>query len=287
MRRGRALAVAAVCLLLVPVPAWAIMTVFDPQSFSRLGEQLTKLQKQVEALQKQTGFLGDIARKAQDQIDAIGRVGQVALPVADMTTLARQVRRDAQCLLPDLKRLMPSIEGRELAWTGLCARRGLYEKHLWFDPEDPETWDPGGSSPGDDADGGAFGGASGPASIDRRAPAGAMAWQHAQDKARARVMARRRALVREAFAGGLARGDAAAAERAETEQRAADEAEEQAAAASDVKGQLAAANKLLALLVRQRIQANQQLAQLIRIQSAMLMEFEPADNRAPKEEGEE
>ena len=75
MRRGRALAVAAV-LLLVPVPAWAIMTVFDPQAFSRLGEQLTKLQQQVEALEKQTGFLGDIARKAQDQIDAIGRVGQ-------------------------------------------------------------------------------------------------------------------------------------------------------------------------------------------------------------------
>ena len=181
-----------------------------------------------------------------------------------MTTLARQVRRDARCLLPDLKRLMPSIEGRELAWTGLCARRGLYEKQLWFDPEDPESWDMGGGADGGTS-GGAGGGKSGPASIDRRTAAGAMAWQHAQDKARARVMAKRRALVREAIAGGLARGDAAAAERAETEQRAADEAEEQAKSAADVKGQLAAANTLLALLVRQRIQANQQLAQLIRI----------------------
>ena len=148
-------------LICSPVAAFATYPVFDATSFSKLIEQFNSLQKQLDQLMEQTEILGKISKAAQDQINAIGKVGKITMPIANLAKLGLAVSKDARCLLPDLSGLMPGINLDELDWQSICARRRFYQDTLWFDPNDPDSWTFNeGTGPEDWAnpDGGSWGG---------------------------------------------------------------------------------------------------------------------------------
>ncbi|MBL4614292.1 MAG: hypothetical protein JKY27_05400 [Magnetovibrio sp.] len=128
MRKLRFIVLSFICLAGLPVNAWATMAVIDTSAIAKLTDQLSKMQKQIEAL---TG----ISKKIQDQIDAVGKFGKITLPFINATKIASQIRQDVQCLKPDLSKIMPSVEFEDMDWNSVCQAGSAYRKTLWLDPE--------------------------------------------------------------------------------------------------------------------------------------------------------
>ena len=270
--------VVAVTLIFVPSVALATYPVFDATSFAKLTEQFNSLQKQLDQLMEQTEILGKLSRTAQDQVNAIGKMGRVTMPIVNLARLAQQISKDARCLLPDLSGLMPGLSLDELDWESICARRAFYREALWFDPNDPDSWTfDEGNGPEDWSvpDGGSWSG-SGPADWKNpdASPEANRAYIRARDTAREQVIQRQNAVVFEAINTGLAQSDQVIAQ-VEDNQKTADELEAQAEAAEDVNERIATMNKILLHQSRQQTAIQQQNAQLLRIQAAMLMKFMP------------
>lgn len=278
-RRVRILALAG-AFSLVAVPALATYPVFDSTSFGKLIEQVNALQKQFEELVKQTEFLGEISKTAQDQINAIGKLGNVTLPLVNMAKLGQQISKDATCLLPDFSKLMPGINLDDLDWQSICARRVFYDTTLWFDPNDPDSWtfgEGGGPEDWSNPDGGVWGTGNGSGD-----------WKNPDDPAEQRLYfaaraaalqatkERRSKLAQEAIATGLSQSDRMAGEQTELNQKLLEELEAEADAALDLKELLRALIGLVQHQSQMEVQTQQQMAQLIRIQSSMLLEFRPA-----------
>lgn len=271
-------AIVAGVMILTPTVALATYPVFDATSFAKLTEQFNSLQKQLDQLMEQTEILGKLSRTAQEQVNAIGKMGRVTLPIVNLARLAQQITKDARCLLPDLSGLMPSLSLDELDWESICARRAFYREALWFDPNDPDSWTfEEGNGPEDWSvpDGGSWGG-SGPADWKNpdASPEANWAYMRAHDLAREQVIQRQNAVVFEAINTGLAQSDQVIAQ-VEDNQKTADELEAQAEAAEDVNERIATMNKILLHQSRQQTAIQQQNAQLLRIQAAMLMKFMP------------
>src|SRR3546814_18605273 len=49
--------------------------------------------------------------------------------------LASRLRQDAQCLAPDLQKLMPDVEYDDATWGSICSAGDAYRKTLWIDPD--------------------------------------------------------------------------------------------------------------------------------------------------------
>lgn len=104
---------------------------------AKLTEQLTEMAKQLDEFKK-------ITTATQENIDAIGKVGQITLPTLNVSKLASQIRQDVQCAIPDLSKLMPNVEFDELDWNSVCEASSAYKKTLWLDPDKIkklETWE--------------------------------------------------------------------------------------------------------------------------------------------------
>ncbi|AUG51509.1 hypothetical protein [Thalassospira marina] len=286
----RILAVAGL-LTLTSLPASATYPVFDATSFAKITEQFNKLQQQFDELMKQTDILGKISKTAQDQINAIGKLGQVAVPVLNLAKLGQQINRDISCLLPDFSKLMPGVNLDDVDWKSICARRFFYNSTLWFDPRDPDSWKFGEEGSPDDwamPEGGSWGGEGNePNWKNPDSPAEQRLYFAARSAARKATEERRAQMAREAINTGLAQADRTSTELAEINQDIIEELESQSDQAIDVKTLLATLLKASLHQSRIQVQQQQQMAQLIRIQSNMLLQFRPAGDGGEQEGGDE
>lgn len=256
--------------LVVAVPSigYAAMAVVDTGAIAQLAQQMNKLQEQVDQLRQQTEWLDTLSTQVQDQINAIGEMGQLTLPTLNLQKLTGQVMRDAQCLKPDFEKLMPGLSADALDFDSICGGSHAYEKALWFDPNDPESW-------------------ALPDGMEWNASANADEKWRMRGRARQIVEARRRAVAKDAASKGLAQADLASGETAETNQKATEELEAATLAATTQQDRLAVIAQGQVLSNRQLVQQNQLLAQLLKVQSAMLMEMStPAGERIEEEGGE-
>jgi hypothetical protein len=294
----RIMAVAGL-LTVASLPASATYPVFDATSFVKITEQFNKLQQQFDELMKQTEILGKISKTAQDQINAIGKLGQVAVPILNLAKLGQQINRDISCLLPDFSKLMPGINLDDVDWKSICARRFFYNSTLWFDPKDPESWKFGEEGSPDDwamPEGGSWGGGSGsgpggdgdaPNWKNPDSPAEQRLYFAARAAARKATEERRAKMAREAVNTGLAQADRTSTELAEINQDIIEELESQGEQASDLKTFIATLLKATLHQSRLQVQQQQQMAQLIRIQSNMLLQFRPTSDGGEQEGGDE
>ncbi|WP_142850713.1 hypothetical protein [Telmatospirillum sp. J64-1] len=251
-KRRRLAALVALGILGMPAAGYAAMAVVDASAIAKLTDQLNRMQQQIEYLRSQTEWLTKMSGQMQDTVDAIGAIGRISLPSLNLDRLTGQVMRDIQCLTPDLSKMMPNLSLDDIRFSSICGGRSVYQQALWLDPE-TVRWNDG------------DGWSSGPQSNAAR-------WE-AQASARKEIEARREALVKDIASTGLAMADMAATENAENNAKAADELEEAVNSAQTQQARLAAIGKGQVLASRQLNQQNQLLAQLVKIQSAMLMQM--------------
>jgi hypothetical protein len=252
-----------VLLLIAPPTAYAAMAVIDKAALAKLTEQLNTAKQEIEKLTEQLDFLKSINGTLQEQIDAIGRMGQIKLPMPNLGNLSGQVMQDAQCLKPNLEGLMPNLDFENLDFGSICAGRDSYKEALFVHPS-AEGWT------SSDGSGGYTSGAT---------------WE-AQRRAREEVEKRRAALTQDVVTTGLAQADKAATETAEINQRATEDLEAAADAAETENERLAVIAQGHVLTNRQMVQQNQLMAQLVKIQSTMLLHMSvPVKNRPPEVDG--
>ena len=262
MRMRESVRLAAVVTVLVfgkPIMAHAALAVIDSAAVAKLAEQVSSLQKQFSELQKHTQWLTEMSGTLQEQLNAIGALGQINIPSLNLGNVANKIRRDLQCLKPDFAKLFPSISQDEMEFGSICDGRDVYGKALWLDPEKVFAEE----------------------KLEAATPE--ERWRHMND-ATAVVSERRQALVKEVSAGGLAAADLAATDAAEAAEKAASDLEAQAKAAQTQQDRLAVIAQGIVLSNKQQVQQNQLLAQLLKVQSSMLMMMStPANDRLKKE----
>ncbi|GAB6053085.1 hypothetical protein JCM17960_34990 [Magnetospira thiophila] len=224
-------------LLAVASPARAEYPVIDTTAIGKLTDQLSKMQQQIDKLT-------ELSKKAQEQLNALGKMGQITLPLINLAKVGRDLRQDAQCLVPDLSKLMPSVEFEDMDFTSICEAGDAYRQTLWIDPKTIT----------------------------------AKPWED-QEKARKAVEVRRDNMIVDAASKGLGQGDVAA-QGAEALNKAAGELETAADAAKDQNDRLAVIAKGQVLMARAMAQQTQILAQLLKVQSAYVMKAGvPLDSR--------
>lgn len=218
--------------------------VIDQTAIAKLIEQLNKLQEQIDQLT-------DIADKAQAQIDAIGRMGRITIPMVNLAKIGRNLNRDMDCLLPDLSKLMPEVEFEDLDWNSICEAGDAYRQSLWIDPEEIRD----------------------------------LPWDE-QERTRKEIGQRRENLIADATAKGLGQGDIGNKGAADLND-AADQLEAAVDAAQNENTRMAAIAKGQVLIARGLAQQNQILAQLLKVHSAYVLKAGlPPDSVLAGEEDE-
>jgi len=207
----------------------ATQLVLDKAAIGKLVDQLTAMQEQFEQMV-------EINTKLQDQIDAIGKAGQISLPLINAAKMASQIRQDMQCLKPDFSKLMPNIEFENLNWDSVCEGRTAYRDTLWLDPQKLNEL---------------------------------TSWQE-RDAAAKEGKERRTRVLADAAENGLALGDIGNKEVERTLDTAS-EIEAQAKAAKTKNERLAVIAESQAVIIRSRARTNQLLAQLLKVQSAYVI----------------
>lgn len=290
-RRLRIAALAAAIAVGVPVAAYATYPVIDTSAIAKLSDQLSKMQQQIDQLKQHTEWLTKLSAQVQDQLDAVGRLGKIALPLLNMEKVANQLLRDVQCLKPDLSRLMPGLRPEELDFGSICEGRDLYREMLWYDPDEvPADGQDGTAGGGTTGSGSGSGGAGSsiPSGGNPYSQAGGAAvgaasarWRTLEE-ARKAVQARREELTKETATTGMAQADLAATKTAKANEEAVKDLENAAKAAQDTNTRLAVIAQGTVLQNRQLVQQNQMLAELVKIQSVMLMNMSTPVAKRPK-----
>ena len=211
----------------VATGAWAAMTVIDPTS-------ITKLVEQINALQEQTEVVTDMRDKVQDQIDAVGQVGQITLPSVGGERLRRGLIRDAACLLPDHTKLMPSLDFEDADFGSFCAARKTYSNSLFVQP----------------------------------AAEGKALTPQQRSAALRQVQRRRERVMSDATVAGLAKSEDVL-RRTKTMNETMDRLRTaRSIGATDVRRQLAISNETMGIIAQNQIIQTELLAQILRLQSA-------------------
>ena len=228
--RFAALSLAVVLTISLPVtPAGAAMAVVDTAAIAKLTKQLNQMREQIEQLT-------EMSRRLQQQIDAVGRAGRIAVPVFNAAKMLSGLRRDLNCLKPDLARLMPDVSFEDADWGSVCEAAPGYRQTLWLDP----------------------------------VKVGEMPTWEERNEARKAIERRRRNVLIDAVVKGLAHADAANKQVTETLE-AADEIEAAAARAATSNARLAVIAQSQAVLIRAIAQATQIQAQQLRLEAALVM----------------
>lgn len=213
----------------VPGTALAAMAVIDQAAIAKLVDQISKLQQQFEELMKITAL-------GKDTVAALGKMGQISIPMLNAARISSQLNRDLQCLIPDMSKLMPGVKFDDASFGSICNASKAYEDNLWIDPDKLKampTWQ------------------------ERRRVVDVI------ERRRERVLA-------DAAAKGMGQGDVAA-KQVEKTNKAADELEASAKAATNSNERLAVIAEGQAVMVRAMAQQNQILAQLLKVHSAYVM----------------
>ena len=119
----------ALCLSINTASA---LTVSDPATHAKLAEEISKMQKMFEELQAQKKIL-------EDQIAAIGKMGQIALPNLNLDKLTQSITKTIQCTLLDrnaLQALLPGVNLEDVNISSVCQGRQLYQNALFGNPQE-------------------------------------------------------------------------------------------------------------------------------------------------------
>jgi len=215
-------------IILTPATTYAAMAVVDTPAIGKLIDQLNKMQEQIT-------LLGDMKNLTQDQLDAIGALGQITLPFLNSAKLGSQIAQDLQCLKPDLSKLMPNVEFDSLDWKSVCQGGSAYRSSLWLDKENLVS----------------------------------IPWTEQVKLSRA-VEERRENVLSDATEKGMALADVATSEVEKTS-KAADEIEAAAKSAKTENDRLAVIAESQAALLRSSARQTQLLAQMLKVQSAFAL----------------
>ena len=123
------------CLCMGSAAALAAWTVFDPSAVAKLTSQLNELKKQIIELQS-------IKSGITDQVKAVGKAGQIAVPLLNLAKLEGQIRKTAQCSLltkEDFEKMLPGLKFEEFDMGSVCNARNIYRKALFPSSEDYKT----------------------------------------------------------------------------------------------------------------------------------------------------
>ncbi|WP_341702085.1 hypothetical protein [Ferrovibrio sp.] len=217
-------AAAAVAVLAHTEPALPAMQVIDEAAITKMIDQINQLKKQLDEMVKMNKAL-------QDQINAMGRVGQIAVPSINLGRITSRLRQDAQCLAPDLSKLMPDVDFENADWASICQAGDAYRQSLWLDPNQVRT----------------------------------MSWDK-QSQKRREIQTRRFNMGVDVASKAIGQGDIAV-KGAEDTNKAVSELEAAMDAATDQNSRLAVIAKGMAINARATAQQTQVLAQLLKVQS--------------------
>lgn len=207
---------------------------------AKLVEQLTEMAKQLDEFKK-------ISTATQENIDAIGKVGQIKLTTFNASKLASQMRQDAQCLIPDLSKLMPNVEFEDMNFDSVCGAGQAYKETLWLDPKKVKK----------------------------------MSGEERLKKI-TQIEARRENILVDAATKGLAQADTYITEF-EITSKAVDDVAAAAQSATNQNERLAAIAQGQVVTARATLQQTQILAQMLKIQSALAIKAGvPVDGLTPK-----
>ncbi len=200
------------------------MQVIDEAAITKMIDQINQLKKQLDEMVKMNKAL-------QDQINAMGRVGQIAVPSINLGRITSRLRQDAQCLAPDLSKLMPDVDFENADWASICQAGDAYRQSLWLDPNQVRT----------------------------------MSWDK-QSQKRREIQTRRFNMGVDVASKAIGQGDIAV-KGAEDTNKAVSELEAAMDAATDQNSRLAVIAKGMAINARATAQQTQVLAQLLKVQS--------------------
>ncbi|MFA7431895.1 MAG: hypothetical protein WCZ23_17195 [Rhodospirillaceae bacterium] len=248
-------------LLIAPGVAVATYPVIDTSALAEAGKQLSALKEQIALIKKEIeatteilSVVNDVSKFAQEQLDAIGELGRIDIPMLNLAKIATQLHRDASCLMPDFSKMMPNANFSDINLKSVCSARSAYSTTLWFDPAQAEgmTWDE-------------------------------------QQEARQEVLSRRQNVLRSAAVDGLSHADVQTAAAADQADRAVVELERAAQSATNMNARLAVSNQALILIARQQATQTQLLASLLKLQgaTAMMSSVDQAPMDAETDETEE
>ncbi len=216
--------------LISPAQPMASMAVIDATAVGKLTDQLSKLQQQIDQLTKMSATL-------QDQINAIGKAGQISLPILNIAKIGSRLRQDIQCLKPDFSRLMPDVNLADMQWNSICQGSAAYRDTLFINPDDL---------------------------------VGLPSWKDRRTALK-KIEDRRRRILEDITSKGLAQGDTAARD-VEHLNRAADDLEVSITGAATQNDRLAAIAQGQVIIARALAQQNQILATLLKVQSAFALQ---------------
>lgn len=137
-------------------PADAAMAVIDVKNIAEAQKQLTTLKEQLAAVKEQLATAKESLSIVTDQLDtlrevqgiagdtlsSIGEIGNLSIPSLNFEALASSVSGDMACLVPDYKKLMPSIKLDEVDFGSICERGNVYKSGLVATPDSltNSTW---------------------------------------------------------------------------------------------------------------------------------------------------
>ena len=107
--------------------AWAGRATFDLQNFTTATDQLNVLREQIEVVKETNATM-------ENTLTAVGSAATITLPSFD--SIKDQIIRGAQCLLPDLEYLMPTVEFDNVDIGDICRRSNVYKETLSLDASD-------------------------------------------------------------------------------------------------------------------------------------------------------
>ncbi|MFN4277982.1 MAG: hypothetical protein ACK4FJ_16935 [Ferrovibrio sp.] len=208
-------------------PARALDAVIDQAAIAKLAEQLTKMQQQIDALTA-------IMNATRQQANAIGKMGQISIPMLNLQRVASRLRQDSECLMPNFDKLMPGVDMDDVSWGSICHASNGYRTTMWLDPKKMKGQ-----------------------SFDK------------QDEMRRAVEARRINIAVDAAAKGNGQADMAI-RGGEDMNKAASDLETAVLAAKESNEWLATIAQGQVVIARAHIQQTQILAQLLKVQSTYM-----------------
>lgn len=225
-------------------PATALDEVIDHSAIAKLADQLTILRKQLDTMTDELAV-------ARQQANAIGRMGQISIPMVNLARVASRLRQDAQCLAPDMDRLMPGLNLDDQGWGSICQASIGYRGALWLDPRKMKG----------------------------------LPWEK-QEEVRRAVETRRTNVAVDVASKGMAQGDMAARGGEDMNKVAAD-LEAAVNAATNQNEWLAAIAQGQVVNARAQVQQTQLLAQILKVQSTWmaLTALPPQSILATEEQG--
>lgn len=258
--------------------AHAQQAVIDNSNLAKAKEALSTAKEHLDTI-------NDVRDQIDEQLKTIGSYGKLTLPIFDTLNMANQLKKDAQCLMPNWKQLIPSLNFEEVGFS-LCDRSSFYRSNLWVDPVkiggrpviDPETGEI--QNPGDlDGDWSSIPGGTGGSDWsnpdagwgnfpDRTAQHEAIR-RYRENLARRQreVKVLRQNIYQDAVTNALAQADKEAAD-SERRSKDIDDVQQQTADATNQREQLASIGQSNVQIARMLNKQNQILGALLKVQAA-------------------